>query len=172
MPAAYSDIRNEIADLAEEVERLGTSLARHPDLAGLDQLEVWERTHFLASATEKVYTGCERVMSRIASDVDHEPIARGDGWHIGLLKRMSHPIADVRDAVIGPDLYSKLDRLRSFRHRERNSYGLQLDSCIVLERAKEAVIAFDVFRIDVERFLDLLSAKPDEAQDDPSTPHN
>ena len=109
-------------------------------------------------------------MSRITIDVDGEPIAHGDGWHVGLLKRMSHPIADRRGSVIGPDVYSKLDRLRSFRHRERNSYGIQLDPGIVLERAKEAVVAFAGFRSDVAQFLDQVSARPDEAQDGPSAP--
>lgn len=170
MQAVYSDIRNEMTDLAEEVGLLGASLARHPDLTGLDEIEVWERTHLLASATEKVYTGCERVMSRIAIDIDDEPISRAEGWHVGLLKRMSHPIADRRGPVIGPDVFSKLDRLRSFRHRERNSYGIRLDPGIVLERAREAVVAFEGFRSDVEQFLDLVSARPDEALDGPSAP--
>lgn len=47
-----------------------------------------------------------------------------------------------------------MDRMRSFRHRERNSYGGQLDFDIVLERAKESLTAFGLFRAEVEGFLE------------------
>ena len=41
-----------------------------------------------------------------------------------------------------------------FRHRERNTYGFDLDLGVVLERSAEAVEAFDIFRAEVTTFLD------------------
>lgn len=46
-----------------------------------------------------------------------------------------------------------LDRLRAFRHRERNTYGINLDFGIVVERAREAVEGFGIFRDEVRKFL-------------------
>jgi hypothetical protein len=66
---------------------------------------------------------------------------------------MAHPFPDVRKAVISDDCYRRLDRLRAFRHRERNAYGTHLDFDIVVERSLEAVTAFDIFRRDVRLFF-------------------
>src|SRR5580700_2558498 len=75
------------------------------------------------------------------------------GWHAALLRRMAHPFPNVRKAVISDECYRQMDRLRAFRHRERNTYGTSLDFDIVVERSREAVAAFDVFHSDVRRFF-------------------
>ena len=58
----------------------------------------------------------------------------------------------MRDAVIGHDAFREMDRMRGFRHRERNSYGSSLDSVIVVERAQEMCDAFELFKSDIESF--------------------
>ena len=108
----------------------------------------------LGSGVEKVYSGCERVMSRIANDVDGAKIGNTDGWHATLLLRMARPYPGIRAAILSAEAYTLLDGLRSFRHRERNSYGFNLDPVIVQERAGEAVRAFLVFKSEILRFLD------------------
>jgi hypothetical protein len=101
---------------------------------------------------EKVYSGCERVMEMVASEIDHSKVDHAEGWHTSLLKRMANSYPGVREAVISSGCYNALDQLRAFRHRHRNSYGLTLDRTIVLERAAQAKQAFDIFRSEIAAF--------------------
>ena len=154
MYATFVDVENEFGELEEEVVRLSSFLQRRdgvdpsPDIQSL-----WEAVHVCASATEKIYTGCERIMARLASEVDGAPLTHSDGWHAALLRRMAHPFPDVRKAMISDECYKSLDRLRAFRHRERNTYGTHLDFDIVVERSHEAVAAFELFRREVRSFF-------------------
>lgn len=148
------DIENELTDIASEVSMLlqGLDIFR-AERAASEAAKVWLGIQGLASAVEKIYSGCERVMAIIANEVDGAKVERGDGWHVSLLKRMSHPFGDAREPVISTETYLMLDRLRSFRHRERNTYGLVLDADIVVERAGQTALAFDAFRKDVRAFF-------------------
>lgn len=154
MRATFVDIENEFADVAREVDQLGLTLAaardRRPDAGSHAE---WELTHICASAVEKIYTGCERIMARIAVEIDGSPVGHAEGWHAALLRRMANPFPGVRGAVLSQDGLRLMDRLRAFRHRERNTYGINLDADIVLERAAEALTAFQVFRAQVRAFF-------------------
>jgi hypothetical protein len=154
MHPTFVDIENEFADIGREVEHLARLLARF-DAEPVDphSQAAWEATHICASATEKIYSGFERVMARVASEVDRAPVSHADGWHSALVRRMANPFPDIRSAVISPGCVELLDRLRSFRHRERNSYGFNLDFAIVMLRGQEAVAAFAIFRQDVRSFF-------------------
>lgn len=63
-----------------------------------------------------------------------------------------------------------LDKLRAFRHRERNTYGINLDFGIVVERGREAVAGFAMFSREVRAFFG--RGDDDEIKDDalPSGP--
>jgi len=154
MLGTFVDVGNELADIASEVEMLSRSVdlyshsARDADPAAWD----WLAVQGLASGVEKIYTGCERVMAMIASEIDGARIDHEEGWHISLLKRMAHPFPEVRDAVISSECFMALDRLRAFRHRARNTYGLILDRDIVLERAVQTKAAFVTFRSEIDAF--------------------
>lgn len=148
------DIENEFAEIELEVERLANRLARMEteSLAPLSQ-EEWEATLVCASATEKIYTGCERVMARFTAEVDQAPVIHSQGWHSALLRRMANPFPGIRPAVISRETHASLDALRAFRHRERNSYGGNLDLSIVAERGHEAIAGFNALRDDVRAFF-------------------
>lgn len=155
MHAAFVDIENEFAELAEEVGHLSRFLDSLIQTdASPNRQDSWEASHVCASATEKIYTGCERIMARIASEVDRAPVMHSDGWHRALLLRMANPFPNVRPPVISGDCHRRLDRLRAFRHRERNSYGTHLDFDIVVERGREAVTTFDLFHGEVRSLFD------------------
>jgi hypothetical protein len=155
MHRAYVDIENEFIEIAKEADRLSHFLSHLSPLTDeRGGQAAWEAVHVCASATEKRYTGCERVMARIANEFDRAPVARSDGWHAALLRRMAHPFPGVRDAIITARCHHLLDRLRAFRHRERNTYGINLDLDIVLERSREAVETFAIFRAEVMSRLD------------------
>lgn len=166
MLGIFVDIENELSDIAKEAELLSQSVDQYGNPPE-DASEAWSwiTLQGFASGAEKVYSGCERVMQMIASDIDQAKVDHSEGWYRSLLKRMAHPYPDVRDAVISPDCYKLLDMLRAFRHRERNSYGLALDREIVLERAAQAQEAFEMFRSEIAAF----KAKLQEA--DPNNGH-
>jgi hypothetical protein len=118
-----------------------------------DTQEAWEATHVCGSAAEKIYTGCERVMARLAAEVDQTPVVHPEGWHAALVRRMANPFPGVRGPIISRECHGLLDKLRAFRHRERNTYGINLDLEVVVERGNEAVSIFYRFRQEVRAFL-------------------
>lgn len=153
MPPSFGDIENELREIATEAAYLESRLAR----IGLVSVEHdaqarWEATLVCASAAEKLYTGCERVMAQIVAEVDGVPVVRADGWHSALLRRVAAPFPGVREAVISGECQAVLNVMRAFRHRERNSYGIQMDFDVVVERARQAVVGFALFRAEVEGF--------------------
>ncbi|WP_250957039.1 hypothetical protein [Rhizobium sp. CG5] len=149
MQAIFIDLANELQELADEVEMLRLSAAEHEATKStLTPQMAWLHIAGLASGIEKVYTGCERIMATIAVQLDKSPISRDQGWHATLLRRMHNAFPGVREALLADDTYDALNDLRAFRHRERNSYGLALDSEIVGQRASEAITAFQLFRRD------------------------
>jgi len=154
MPVSSVDLENELADVGKEVDMLASGLAIfQAGAADADPAWSWLAVQGLASGVEKIYTGCERIMAMIAAGVDGARVEHSEGWHISLLKRMANPFPDVRAAVISEQTYTALDRLRSFRHRERNTYGLVLDTDIVVERANQTIEAFGQFGLELAAFI-------------------
>jgi hypothetical protein len=92
-------------------------------------------------------------MATLATDIDGAPVTRSDGWHVALLRRMACPYPGLRPAIISAECFALLDKLRSFRHRERNSYGVRPDFEIVVERGREAIAGLSMFREEVLAFL-------------------
>jgi hypothetical protein len=155
-----TDLRPDLEALAREAAMLATAVARFGGAAtGADEALRWLAVRGIASGVEKVYSGIERVLRRIAAEVDgHVP--RDEAWHATLLRRMGSPLPGVRDAVLGPGTLSKLDGLRAFRHRERHSYASDLDPARVLTMAGEAIAAVTAFTADIERFVASLDPPP------------
>ncbi|MCV3765893.1 hypothetical protein [Rhizobium sp. TRM95796] len=164
MQAIFVDLDNDIREIAAEAEMLGLALTTYKltknDLAPHMR---WLAVSGLASGIEKLYSGCERVMSAIASKIDGNAVARDDGWHTTLLRRMHNAYPGVRDRVLTDDTYRALDGLRAFRHRQRNSYGLSLDPEIVEERVSEALEAFAMFQEEMRRLTSRLDPGAGEA---------
>jgi hypothetical protein len=105
--------------------------------------------HGIASTIQQLYTGAERCLGVIATDLDQKPIQRqNDGWHRALLDQMVNPLPDVRPSVLSFGTFEVLEVLRSFRHVVRNTYGSLLDEARVLELAHEAVRLPDLLEAD------------------------
>jgi len=143
--------------VGREVDHLSGVLRRLEASAELQSgsQEAWEATTLCASAAEKIYTGCERVMAMLAARADGAKIDKNETWHKSLLDRMRLPFRERR-AIVSEETYALLDRIRSFRHRERNTYGFDLDTEIVLIRANEAVQAYNRFAAEILHFFDAL----------------
>jgi hypothetical protein len=154
MHATFVDIENEFSDIAEEAEHLSCFLDRLTQAGPpAERQALWEAAHVCASATEIIYTGCERIMAHVAREVDDAPVAHSDGWRAALPRHMAHPFPGVRNSVISDECYRQTDRLRAFRHRERNTYGTNLDFDIVVEQSGEAVTTFSAFHNNVRLFF-------------------
>jgi hypothetical protein len=144
----FEDIGIEAAQLSDYLKEIGSRL---PDK---DTPEHWRHTHVCGSAIEKIYTGMERIMSRLASMLDGEPVGKsGESWHRALLLRMSMPYPGVRGRIICEETLGLLNNLRGFRHRERHSYSMALDLEIVIQRARDAIAAVQQLKAEVEPFL-------------------
>ncbi len=156
MPAGLSaDIDNEFGVLDREAALLAEAL---PSLQSGKLREGkglrWGEIAGVAAAVEQNYSGCERVLLLIAKHVDGAPIEKADAWRASLLNRMASPPAEVRPAVLSQECKLTLDRFRSFRHRVRNSYGVDLDETVVLERAAKILATLEVFHLESGAFLE------------------
>jgi len=153
MQGLFVDIENDLVEIQEEAVLLANfkSNFNGKNSDSLQDFELWGGTVAIASGVEKVYTGCERVMKRVAEEIDEAPI-KGDAWHATLLKRMANHYPGQRGNLISQETFDALDKVRAFRHRERNSYGTKLNTDIVMQRADECIQAFELFMKDVLQF--------------------
>jgi hypothetical protein len=105
-----------------------------------------------AGMIQDYYSGVERIFKRIAAEID-ERLPKGENWHKSLLDQMKIEVPGVRPRVISKTTYSKLDDLRSFRHKVGNIYGFNL----IPERVLAHLLALPEldasFRNDVRTFL-------------------
>ncbi len=158
MHAIFADLRRELAEVRAEQELLSRAAERFAaDLRGGDDVLRWLTAAGIASGLEKVFSGCERVLRIVASEIDgHSP--QSDDWHAALLRRMAAPLPGARPAVLEPDNFAALDELRAFRHRERNSYTVHLRGDRLLELVVRSAGAVDGLSRDIDRLEAALGA--------------
>jgi hypothetical protein len=148
------EVENEFRELLAEASLLARAVAAiDVESEPADEALRWVLVAGIAAGCEKIYTGCERVMTLLARRLDGEQVERSNSWHATLLNRMARPIPGVREAVISAECRAGLDRFRAFRHRVRSSYGLRLDIDIVLDRARELGPTLGTFHREVSAFL-------------------
>ncbi|MCK4660911.1 MAG: antitoxin [Phycisphaerae bacterium] len=140
-----------ISQLAEVLVEARATLPAEPDQKDLA---------YIAYLLHGIYTGWESAMRRIATTFENrlDP-AR---WHAQLLQRMSLDLPGIRPPVIDPSLRLHLEKLRSFRHFFRHSYGVPLrwaELKLVLDAfeaaASEMAESFSRFLSNVEKITDL-----------------
>lgn len=147
-------IEPEAEMLRRAVDHLEAVLAESGEA---DPLRLWLLVHAVASGTEKVYTGLEKIMERIAATVDGAPIPQSGSWHQDLLRRMGRPFPDVRPALLDEPLVGTLSALCSFRHRERNMYGAQIKADVLAKVARDATAVVPAFRAALAALQDHLA---------------
>jgi hypothetical protein len=80
----------------------------------------------LASYLHQFYTGCERILERLAVTVDGG--LPGEAFsHANLLAQMARECPGVRPAVLHEALWLRLQDYLAFRHFFRHAYGYTLD---------------------------------------------
>jgi hypothetical protein len=80
----------------------------------------------LASYLHQFYTGCERILERIAMRIDGSQPG-GAFSHANLLAQMAQAIPGVRPAILNEALWLRLQDYLAFRHFFRHAYGYTLD---------------------------------------------
>lgn len=74
----------------------------------------------------RMFNAIEQMALRVAKAFENN-IDDEQGWHTGLLKRLSLTIDGVRPALLPPDLRLPLNELKGFRHLIVHAYELELD---------------------------------------------
>jgi predicted nucleotidyltransferase len=80
----------------------------------------------LASYLHQFYTGCERILERIAVTVDGG-LPGGAFSHANLLAQMAQELPGIRPAILNGALWLRLQDYLAFRHFFRHAYGYTLD---------------------------------------------
>lgn len=113
-------IRCELGELqavAERTRRIWAHAATDPDDFRVDATAI---------NLHGFYSGVERVFELIADRLDGGTPS-GPNWRRELLIQMASEIGSVRQPVVSPELFGRLDQLRGFRHVVRNAYTYVLD---------------------------------------------
>lgn len=154
MHPIFVDIQNELKRVRQEAEFLRLAVERfcsERENLFADPVMHWVGLSAIGSGIEKVYSGIERVMRLLAAEIDGN-VPSGETWHQTLLSRMVSELPGVRPATISAATLAKLDELRSFRHRERNSYLIDLKEARVIEIAQSVPEALVSFGADLANF--------------------
>ncbi len=153
MHPIFADIAIELAQIEREAAMVAgaAALYRSDDGMRAEPLRRWIAVNAIGSGLEKVYSGAERILKMIAATVDGG-VPNDESWHRTLLQRMAVPLPGVRPAVLRAGTLGALDALRSFRHRERNSYVADLDPDRVLIVADGLGAALAGLESDLEAF--------------------
>jgi predicted nucleotidyltransferase len=80
----------------------------------------------LASYLHQFYTGCERILERIALTVDGS-LPGGAFSHANILAQMARELPGIRPAVLNEALWLRLQDYLAFRHFFRHAYGYTLE---------------------------------------------
>jgi len=116
-----------------------------------------------ASILHDFYSGIEKILERIASEIDGGA-PRGYDRHLQLLQRMLSPVPDTRPAVIEASLGEALDEFMRFRHVFRHQYGFQLRWPQVKELADQIPAVHRRFVEQIRAFEQWLQTADDRGQ--------
>jgi len=118
-----------------------------------------------ASGIEGMYTGIEGVLKEILAVVDGGVFA-SESWHAHLLAQAAAPNERKgRPAIISDRVYERLDRLRAFRHIERNIYRHLLRESDVDENLARLTEVFPLFEAEIGQFFKSFDqGNPDDAK--------
>lgn len=119
-----ADLRDAVLIGLRDLDRLVVEVknARATVTASSSQLELYGA----GALAHGYYTHFERVLERIARDLNSGPLA-GPDWHRRLLQSMTLDRPGVRPPVVPAEQLARLDELLRFRHLFRNLYVLDLD---------------------------------------------
>lgn len=136
-----------VAVLEKEIQRAQAKIDEIPACADL----FYES---LALKLQSFYTGCEKIFSLIATELNGG-LPKGADWHRQLLDRMKKEQQE-RKAVVTPQTAEKLKDFLSFRHVVRNIYGFELNVEKLDELLAKYPATWASFERDIAAFVNWL----------------
>lgn len=112
----------------------------------------------LASYVYKFYTGCERILERVVTQIDQQ-LPQGAYSHANLLAKVAQPLPDLRPAVIDAELWDQFQTLLDFRHFFRHAYGFTLEWLSLKPLVEAIPQVLEIFRQQLSQFFDQLQSK-------------
>ena len=156
--------------LRVELQALQRIVTRAESAVALAHKRPAEQDYFLGSAAldlHAFYTGVERMLELIASDLD-ESRPTTPHWHRDLLAQMSVAIPDIRPAVLRPETSAALIEFLEFRHVVRNVYTFNLRPDRLAELVNRLQPTFQLIESDLLALARLLDAISTSAGPPPS----
>lgn len=109
----------------------------------------------LGGILHDLYHGMKGICLRAVKQIDQqEPI--GSSWHRDLIDSVSHPVPNLRPAIISQETAELLEQYRGFRHRFRHNYGYELSWLKLAPLWRDAHAMIEKFIRDVEQFIAFL----------------
>lgn len=153
-PERIDDLIAEITHELDAIESIRNSVdSTLESMPTDDQQNVYHES--LALKLHNFYTGCERIFSLIAVDVNGG-VPRSPDWHTRLLKSMSLEIPGNRPAVISKHTERTLQEYLSFRQLVRNIYGFELNFDRMKPLIEELPDVVKVINQEIDTFLGFL----------------
>ncbi|MGD1858000.1 MAG: hypothetical protein ACFB2W_27505 [Leptolyngbyaceae cyanobacterium] len=149
-----TNLRELAADIEFELERLRQleqsiryvrqEIERDPSHAAL----FYEN---LALKLHSFYTGCERIFTLVANELNGG-VPSGSDWYRRLLDRMSAE-RDDRIAVVQPETAKSLREILGFRHVVTSIYGFELDPSRIRRLVESYPTAWQQTESDIVMFV-------------------
>ena len=157
--------------LRVELQALQRVIARAESAVALARRRPAEQDYFLGSAAldlHAFYTGVERMLELIASDLDESRPASSH-WRRDLLAQMRLTLPEVRPSVLRMETSTALIEYLEFRHVVRNVYTFNLRPDRVAElvnglRPASQLVEDDL--LGLARFLDTIAMTPEPLSDE------
>lgn len=138
---AFARLSQKIKHAEKELRQLEEYLSAHGnELVGGE----WGAVSAVSLGLHNIYNGIEDILLSLAKDIDGL-VPSGSTTHQDVLDQMSAEIADIRPALLDPDLYETLTELKGFRHLVRHRYGFDLTAEKVQENLDRMRKAFPPF---------------------------
>ena len=125
-----------------------------------DGLDTPGQLDSVAYQIHNLYCSVEDLLKFIANTFENNMGASG-GWHRILLLRMSQPVAGIRPALLSEEFLLLMDKLRSFRHLVRHTYGMDIELAQLRPNIDNAVQLYPLIERDVNDFLAQLTEAED-----------
>lgn len=149
------DLISEIKDELNIIEILVSDIKETSNELPKSQKKKRIYEESLALKLHNFYTGCERILQKIADDINGG-VPRSIDWHKRLLKSMSLEIEKIRPSVISKETAKALEEYLAFRHVVRNIYGFEIDSERLNRLIEKLYEAYERLRKEINIFLDFL----------------
>ena len=149
-------IRSELVNIEGVVARVRRAMEASAEDA-VDSDLYWDA---VALNLHDFYTGLERVLRHIATEVDgHLPT--GGEWHQELLRQMAIPLPRIRPAIFSNETIKRLDEYLRFRHVVRHVYAFEFDPQRIKPLAEALTGDFAQVKGELAVFIDYLKGLAD-----------